>query len=60
MISKESLGKFKRLYKKRFKEELSDDEALRKATRLLNFYRTVYYSPASCQPKEQKEYEGRK
>jgi len=60
MISKESLGKFKRLYKKRFKEELSDDEALRKATRLLNFYRTVYCSPASCQPKEQKEYEGRK
>jgi len=53
MISKESLEKFKKLYKERFKEELSNDEALRKATRLLNLYRTVYHSPASCQFKKQ-------
>jgi len=44
MISQKSLEKFKKLYKERFKEELSDDEALRKATRLLNLYRTVYGS----------------
>ncbi len=42
MISKESLEKFKRLYKEQFKEELSDDEALRRATRLLNLYRAIY------------------
>jgi len=44
MISQKSLEKFKRLYKERFKEELTDKEALRKATRLLNLYRTVYGS----------------
>lgn len=42
MISKESLEKFKRLYEKRFGEELSDQVALDKATRLLNLYRAVY------------------
>jgi len=42
MISRKSLEKFKKLYKERFKEELSDDEALRKATKLLNLYRAVY------------------
>ena len=42
MISKESLEKFKRLYKEQFKEELNDDEALRRATRLLNLYRAIY------------------
>jgi len=42
MISKKSLKKFKRLYKKRFGEELSDKVALDKATRLLNLYRAVY------------------
>jgi len=42
MISRESLEKFKRLYKKRFGEELSDQVALDKATRLVNLYRAVY------------------
>lgn len=42
MISKESLEKFKRLYKKRFGEELTDQVALDKATRLVNLYRAVY------------------
>jgi hypothetical protein len=42
MISKESLEKFKELYKKEFGEELSDQVALDKATRLLNLYRAVY------------------
>lgn len=60
MISKESLEKFKRLYKERFKKELSDEETLRKATRLLNLYRAVYCSPTSYQSKEQKEYDRRK
>lgn len=42
MISKESLEKFKKLYKQEFNEELTEDEALRRATRLLNFYRAIY------------------
>ncbi len=42
MISQQSLEKFKRLYKEQFKEELSDDEVLRRATRLLNLYRAIY------------------
>jgi len=42
MISKESLEKFKELYKKEFGEELSDRVALDKATKLLNLYRAVY------------------
>jgi len=42
MISKESLEKFKQLYKEHFKEELSNDEVLRRATRLLNLYRAIY------------------
>ncbi len=42
MISKESLEKFKELYKKEFGEDLSDRVALDKATRLLNLYRAVY------------------
>lgn len=42
MISEESLEKFKKLYKQEFNEELSDDEALRQATRLLNLYRAIY------------------
>jgi len=55
MISKESLEKFKRLYKARFKEELSDEETLRKATRLLNLYRAVYIpydKKETCQMKK--------
>jgi len=43
MISKESLEKFKELYRKRFNEELNDEEVLRQATRLLNLYRAVYF-----------------
>ncbi|MDD2732269.1 MAG: hypothetical protein PHI53_03700 [Candidatus Pacebacteria bacterium] len=55
MISKESLEKFKRLYKARFKEELGDEETLRKATRLLNLYRAVYIpydEKETCQTKK--------
>lgn len=42
MISKKSLEEFKRLYKKRFNEDLSDQVALEKATKLLNLMRAVY------------------
>ena len=42
MISKESLEEFKMIYKKEFKEDISDEVALDKATRLLNLVRAVY------------------
>lgn len=42
MISKESLEEFKNIYKKEFKEEISDEVALDKATRLINLVKAVY------------------
>ena len=51
MISKESLEKFKKIYKKRFGEHLSDQAALEKATKLLNLVKAVY------QPMTQEEYD---
>ena len=42
MISKESLEEFKRIYKKRFGEDLPDQVALDKATKLLNLMRAIY------------------
>jgi len=60
MISKESLEKFKRLYKERFKEELSDEETLRKATRLLNLYRAVYIPFPQGRKNNENEYNNQK
>jgi len=42
MISEESLEEFKRLYKNCFHEDLSDQDALEKAAKLLNLMRAVY------------------
>lgn len=44
MLTKRSLEKFKRLYKKHFGEKLTDEEARRKADYLVNIYRAVYGS----------------
>jgi hypothetical protein len=41
-LSKEHLDKFKRIYKKQFKEKLSDSEALEKATKLTRLIEIVY------------------
>jgi len=54
MISKKSLDKFKKLYKRRFKKELSDAEALQRATRILNLYRIIYGSPINESKYKQK------
>ena len=51
MISKEELKEFKKIYKKRFVEHLSDQVALEKATKLLNLVKAVY------QPMTQEEYD---
>ena len=42
MMDKESLEQFKTIYKKSFGEDLPDDIALEKATKLLNLVRAVY------------------
>jgi hypothetical protein len=42
MISQASLNEFKEIYKQRFKKEISDAEALKLATNLINLYKTVY------------------
>lgn len=47
MISRQSIEKFKELYKQIFGEELSDAEAIKKAAYLLNAYRFIYGDPMS-------------
>jgi len=42
MISEESLAKFKKLYKKEFKKDLSDQDALRQATTLRRMIELIY------------------
>lgn len=45
------IGRFKKIYKKRFGEDLSDQAALEKATKLLNLVKAVY------QPMTKEEYD---
>lgn len=49
-LSKEAIEEFKEIYKKEFGEEISDQEALEKATKLLRLIEIVY------KPMTQKEY----
>lgn len=42
MISKESLGKFKAIYREEFGKELSDAEALEKGISLLTLMKAIY------------------
>jgi hypothetical protein len=42
MISEKALKEFKKIYKKEFDIDLSDQDALEKATKLLNLMRAVY------------------
>ena len=51
MISEKRLEEFKRLYKKHFNKDISDQEALESATKLLRLVEIVY------QPITKKEYE---
>ncbi len=44
LLPKEAIEEFKELFKKRFKEELTDEEAHRKATKLLDLFKTIYGS----------------
>jgi len=51
MISEERLEEFKRIYKKEFGEDLSDQDALEKATKLLRLVEIIY------KPMTQEEYD---
>ena len=42
MISEEVLEKFKTIYQKRFRKNLSDQDALEKATKLLRLVEIIY------------------
>ena len=44
MLPKEAIEEFKDIYKKEFKEELSDADALTKANRLLDLYGAIFES----------------
>jgi hypothetical protein len=45
LITKESLSKFRDIYSIEFSEELSDEDADRKARFLLNLFTAIYRSP---------------
>jgi len=44
-VSKTGLEKFKKLYAERFKENLSEADALQKAQRLLDIWETIQGNP---------------
>jgi len=50
MIPKEALEEFKLLYKKRFRVELSDEETYRRASKLLDLYKTIYGQKHKTKP----------
>ena len=42
MLSKESIEKFKKIWKKEFGEKISDQKAYEEGTRLVNFFKLLY------------------
>ncbi len=44
MIPQEAIREFKEIYRKKFGEEITEKDALDKALRILNLYKTVYGS----------------
>lgn len=52
MVSKKALGKFKAIYKKRFGEDISDEDALKKAARLLTLIDKIYRVPHKGRAKD--------
>lgn len=55
MITAEQLSEFKEIYKKEFKKDISDQEALDKATRLINLMRIIYRPMTKNQYKKYNE-----
>ncbi len=59
MISKEQLEKFKLIYKKEFNREISDQEALEQATKLLRLVEIIYESFIEDKRKSKLSYENK-
>lgn len=52
MLPKKAIEEFKKIYKKSYGVELSDEEATDKANRLVNLYKAVYSDEAWKLPKD--------
>ena len=46
MLPKKAVEEFKQIYKRSYKIELTDEEAIDKANRLVRLYQAVYSDPA--------------
>ena len=53
MLSCYALKKFKELYKNEFGVEISEEEALQEASRLLELYKAVYGDPTKPEKEEE-------
>ena len=51
MLPKEAISEFKKLYKERFRVELSDEEAAFRANNLVNLYEVVHDTSPGKQSK---------
>lgn len=51
MLPKKAIEEFKKIYKKSYEVELSDEEATDKANRLVNLYKAVYSDDKWTLPK---------
>ncbi len=47
MLPKEAIEEYKSIYKKRFGVDLTDKQAVTKATRLFCLYKAIYESPVT-------------
>jgi len=54
MLPKEAIEEFKRIYKQKFKKDLNDIEASRRANNLLNLYKAIYGSASFGRIKEER------
>lgn len=52
MLPKKAIEEFKKIYKKSYGVELSDEKATDKANRLVNLYKAVYSDEAWKLPKD--------
>jgi len=52
MLPKKAIEEFKKIYKKSYGVELSDEEATDKANRLVNLYKAVYLDDKWTLPKD--------
>ena len=57
MLPKNAIEEFKKIYKKSYGVELSDEDATNKANRLVNLYKAVYSDEKWSLPKNLNEKE---